>query len=106
MPREGDALFPRYARERGADTASQALMKNLRTLTKNPRHVNHSLRHNMKDWLREAGVSVLEQNLILGHTLGGEGDTAYGGDRAKLAVTTKALTKALALSWLRQKPAP
>jgi integrase len=66
LPREVPAVFPRYARERGADTASQSLMKNLRTITQNPRHVNHSLRHNMKDWLREAGVSVLEQNLILG----------------------------------------
>ncbi len=73
-------------------------MKNLRTVTKNPRHVDHSLRHNMKDWLREAGVSVLEQNLILGHTLGGEGDTAHGGEKAKLAVTSKALAHALLLA--------
>ena len=44
-------LFPKYARENGPDAASAALMKHLRTVTKNPRHVVYSLRHNMKDWL-------------------------------------------------------
>ncbi|MBR2575007.1 MAG: tyrosine-type recombinase/integrase [Loktanella sp.] len=97
LPREGRALFPRYSGKRGGDGASQVLMKHLRTITKNPRHTNHSLRHNMKDWLVTADVPELVQNLLLGHTLGGEGNTAYGGDRAKLVVTTKALKKALGL---------
>ncbi|SMR83291.1 Phage integrase family protein [Aliiroseovarius halocynthiae] len=90
---EATPLFHTYAKPRGADGASQALMKHLRKVTTNPRHTNHSLRHSMKDWLREAGVPTLEQNLILGHTLGGEGDTAYGGELAKLRVTHKALLK-------------
>ncbi|MGR3621043.1 site-specific integrase [Pseudophaeobacter sp.] len=94
---DGPALFPTYAKPRGADGASQALMKHLRAVTSNPRHTNHSLRHSMKDWLREAGVPSLEQNLILGHTLGGEGDTAYGGELAKLRVTQKALQKVVEL---------
>ncbi|OAN69143.1 hypothetical protein A8B83_16500 [Rhodobacteraceae bacterium EhC02] len=97
LPREGRALFPRYSGKRGGDGASQILMKHLRTITKNPRHTNHSLRHNMKDRLVTADVPELVQNLLLGHTLGGEGNTAYGGDRAKLVVTTKALKKALGL---------
>lgn len=97
LPREGRALFPRYSGKRGGDGASQILMKHLRTITTNPRHTNHSLRHNMKDWLVTADVPELVQNLLLGHTLGGEGNTAYGGDRAKLVVTTKALKKALGL---------
>lgn len=68
--RDGEAvpLFPSYAKPRGADGASKALMKHLRKVTNNPRHANHSLRHSMKDWLREAGVPPLEQNLIQGHT--------------------------------------
>lgn len=94
---DGSALFSAYAKPRGADGASQALMKHLRTVTTNPRHTNHSLRHSMKDWLREAGVPPLEQNLILGHTLGGEGDTAYGGEIAKLRVTQRALQKVVEL---------
>lgn len=89
----GSSLFLPYAKPRGADGASQSLMKHLRTVTSNPRHTNHSLRHSMKDCLREAGVPALEQNLILGHTLGGEGDTAYGGELAKLRVTQKALLR-------------
>jgi integrase len=98
LPREGRALFPRYSGKRGGDGASQILMKHLRTITTNPRHTNHSLRHNMKDWLVTADVPELVQNLLLGHTLGGEGNTAYGGDRVKLEVTTKALKKALVSS--------
>jgi integrase len=97
LPREGRALFPRYSGKRGGDGASQVLMKHLRTITTNPRHTNHSLRHNMKDWLVTADVPELVQNLLLGHTLKGEGNTAYGGPRAKLVVTTRALKKALRL---------
>lgn len=97
LPRQGRALFSRYSGKRGGDGASQILMKHLRKITTNPRHVNHSLRHNMKDWLVTADVPELVQNLLLGHTLKGEGNTAYGGPRAKLVVTTRALKKALGL---------
>ncbi|AAV94350.1 tyrosine-type recombinase/integrase [Ruegeria pomeroyi] len=97
LSREGRALFPRYSGKRGGDGASQILMKHLRTITTNPRHTNHSLRHKMKERLVTADVSELVQNFLLGHTLRGEGNTAYGGERAKLVVTTKALKKALGL---------
>lgn len=95
VPREGDMVFPSYGRKRGSDAASAALMKHLRAVSKDPKHVIHSLRHNMKDRLILAEVSSLDQNLILGHTLGGVGDSVYGGRVAKLRATTRAMKKAL-----------
>jgi Phage integrase family. len=94
-PRSGDMLFPLYGRKRGSDAASAALMKHVRAVTKDPKHVIHSLRHNMKDKLVEAEVSSLDQNLILGHAVEGVGDAVYGGAVRKLRVTTKAMKKAL-----------
>jgi integrase len=93
----GDMLFPSYGRRRGSDAASAALMKHLRAVSDNERHVLHSLRHNMKDRLILAEVSSLDQNLILGHALGSVGDRVYGGSVAKLRVTTRAMEKALAV---------
>ena len=55
-------------------------MKHIRVVTKDPKHVVHSLRHNMKDWLILAEVPSLDQNLILGHAVEGVGDSVYGGD--------------------------
>lgn len=94
-PQSGDMLFPKYGRKRGSDAASAALMKHVRAVTKDPKHVIHSLRHNMKDKLVEAEVSSLDQNLILGHAVEGVGDAVYGGAVRKLRVTTKAMKKAL-----------
>ena len=88
-------LFARYGREGGPVAASAALMKHVRKVTANPRHVVHSLRHNLKDVLIEAEIPTLEQNLILGHVLGGVGDRVYGGAPAKLRATKRALEKAL-----------
>lgn len=56
---ESVMLFPSYGRERGSDAASAALMKHIRAVTKDPKHVIHSLRHNMKDRLILAEVSLL-----------------------------------------------
>lgn len=95
LPREGNMVFPSYGRDRGPDAASAALMKHLRRVTDNPKHVVHSLRHNMKDSLILAEVSSLDQNLILGHALGGVGDRVYGGGLAKLRMTTKAMKRAM-----------
>jgi integrase len=92
------ALFPRYFGGKGPTAASQVLMNRVRQVTKDRRHVVHSLRHNMKDRLWLAEVSQLDQNLILGHSLGGVGDRTYGGDPAKLRVTTRAMKKAFGLS--------
>lgn len=97
LAREGVMLFPTYGRKRGSDAASAALMKHLRQVSADGKHVIHSLRHNMKDRLILAEVSSLDQDLILGHALGGVGDRVYGGDTAKLRQTTKAMRKALGL---------
>ncbi len=85
-------LFPRYARERGADAASAILMKHLRKITTNRRHVVHSLRHSMKDKLRLTGADKVVQDLILGHASTSIGEI-YGSEKARLEVAHKALLK-------------
>ena len=95
--KEGPMLFPSYGRKRGSDAASAALMKHVRRVTPDPKHVVHSLRHHMKDLLVEAEVSSLDQNLILGHAIEGVGDAVYGGEMRKLRQTTRALSKALGI---------
>lgn len=97
VPLVGDALFPTYGKKRGSDSASAALIKQLRRVTLDEKHVIHSLRHNMKDKLIEAEVSSIDQNLILGHALTGVGDRTYGGETARLRAITKAMQKALGL---------
>lgn len=89
---DGETLFPRYARPRGADAASAILMKHLRKVTTNPRHVVHSLRHSMKDRLREAGVEKTIQDIVLGHASSSIGEI-YGSEAAKLTVAHRALLK-------------
>ncbi len=91
-------LFPRYAHDGGPDAVSAALMKHLRELTTNRRHVVYSLRHNMKDLLVMAGVPERDEHRILGHALGGVGNRVYGGDEAKLKAATEAMRKAIALA--------
>ncbi|WP_169053171.1 tyrosine-type recombinase/integrase [Falsirhodobacter xinxiangensis] len=100
LPREEHAVFPRYAKHRGPDAASAILMKHLRKFTDDKRHTVHSLRHNMKDWLADAGVEEKTQNLLLGHTLGGIGDRVYGSDPQRLRQTTSGLRAALKKSML------
>lgn len=95
LPREGDMLFPSYGRKRGSDAASAALMKHVRAVTVDPKHVVHSLRHNMQDSLVLAEVSALDRKLILGHAVEGVGDSVYGGAVRKLRQTTRAMKKAL-----------
>lgn len=91
---EGETmLFPRYARPRGMDALSQVLnAKHLRTITTNPKHVVHSLRHNMKDALRLADVEKVVQDLILGHAPPSVGEI-YGSEAAKLKVLYRAMIK-------------
>ncbi len=88
-------LFPKYAHEAGPDAVSAALMKHVRTITKDSRHVVNSLRHNMKDWLVLAGTSERVENRIMGHTVRGIGDRVYGGNDAKLKVAYEAMEKAV-----------
>mgnify|MGYP000150306525 CR=1 FL=1 len=95
--RGGAMLFPSYGRPRGSDAASAALMKHVRAVTPDSKHVVHSLRHNMKDALILAEVPSLDQNLILGHVLSDVGDRTYGGKPARLRKTTWAMKRALGI---------
>lgn len=93
---EGEAmLFPKYAYAGGPDAASAAMMKHLRAVTKDKRHVVYSLRHNMKDLLALADTSERIENRIMGHTVGGLGDRVYGGNDAKLKLAYEAMVKAV-----------
>ncbi len=85
----GDPLYPAYGRPRGADSASQALIKHLRTITEDTRHTVHSTRHAMKDRLRLAGVDPVVQKFALGHAVAGVGET-YGGPEARLQLVSEA----------------
>ncbi|MER8745532.1 MULTISPECIES: hypothetical protein [unclassified Mesorhizobium] len=69
-------------------------MKHVRIVTDDRKKVVHSLRHNMKDTLRRGDVDRDKQNLILGHTLGGDGET-YGGPEGRLEEATRAMRMAI-----------
>jgi len=61
-------LFPTYARPRGSDAASAMLMKRLRTQIEDKKITIHSLRHRMKDKLRNTGCPEAISLAILGHS--------------------------------------
>ena len=61
-------LFPRYAKERGGDNCSAMLMKRLRTIITDKKPTMHSLRHRMKDKLRNTGCPEAISLAILGHS--------------------------------------
>ena len=63
-----EAIFTRYARPRGADSASQMLMKRLRKLVKDPKKSIHSLRHAQADALRNSGCPEELKKAIQGHS--------------------------------------
>ncbi|WP_171234256.1 tyrosine recombinase XerC [Ruegeria sp. HKCCA6837] len=90
----GDPLFPSYGRPRGADSASQVLIKHLRTITPDNRLTVHSTRHAMKDRLRLAGVDPVVQKFALGHAASGVGET-YGGPEARLKLVPEAFEKVM-----------
>ena len=71
-------LFPRYAEARGPDSLSQALMKHLKEVRENNRQTVHSLRHSLKDGLRNTGAPNDLQNAILGHELSRKVHGTYG----------------------------
>jgi integrase len=60
-------LFPQYAKERGRDNCSAMLMKRLRTIITDKKLTMHSLRHRMKDKLRNTGCPEAISMAILGH---------------------------------------
>ena len=88
---DGEAIFTRYARSRGADSTSQMLMKRLRKVVKDPKKTIHSLRHSMKDSLRNSSCPEELGKALLGHS---DGSVAarYGSGFA-LEVMREALAK-------------
>lgn len=61
-------LFPQYVRERGNDTCSQTLMKRLRRVVTDKKKTAYSLRHRMKDLLRDTDCPESLSREIMGHT--------------------------------------
>ncbi len=86
--------FPGYADGKGMDRLSQALSKRVRRFSKDPKHVPYSLRHNMKDRMRQAEVFPETARAIEGHSYGGGQDASYGG-AIPLEQMKRALEKAL-----------
>jgi hypothetical protein len=70
--------FPKYAQTNRHDLFSANMMKRLRKHTKDSRHSLYSLRHTMKDALRDADVSLDLQEAILGHSTGSGSQANYG----------------------------
>lgn len=88
-------LFIDYGGSNGPTNASSSLMRHVRMETDNPRHVVHSLRHNMSDWILASGASDTVKNLILGHSIKGVGERTYGSTHARLQALTIAMKKAI-----------
>ena len=69
-PSDTDPIFPAYAKPRGSNKASAMLMKRLRTVIPDKKITMHSLRHRMKDKLRNTGCPENLSMEILGHAQG------------------------------------
>jgi integrase len=65
---DADPVFVRYSAKRGNDRASAMLMKRLRTRIKDNKKTIHSLRHTMKDGLRNTDCPEHLSRAILGHS--------------------------------------
>jgi integrase len=86
-----DPIFPAYAKPRGNDSASAMLMKRLRTVITDKKITMHSLRHRMKDKLRNSGCPENLSMEILGHSQGSVASN-YGAGYA-IEVMRDALVK-------------
>ena len=75
------------------NAASRILARHIDKVTTDPKVVAHSLRGNLKDLLRDAGVSVELNNYITGHTQANAVAGGYGGGHS-MAVRLDALNKA------------
>ena len=60
-------IFEAYGRPRGSDAASGMLMKHLRQVVEDPKVTIHSIRHRMKDRLRNTGCPEAISRELLGH---------------------------------------
>jgi integrase len=87
-------LFPRYGVPRGSDKASGVLMKHVRKVAPEKSVSVHSLRHNLKDRLRLAGVPEGVHDMILGHSSGRISEV-YGGPEVRLKLARDGLERAL-----------
>ena len=65
---QSSPVFEKYARDRGSDAASAMLMKHVRKVTTDKKITLHSLRHRMKDKLRNSGCPEHLSMAILGHS--------------------------------------
>lgn len=91
-----EAVFPRYGRSGGSDAASAALMKALRKAgITDKRKSIHSIRHSVKQALRDVGCPKDVRDAIQGHAHNSVAEN-YGTGHS-LEVMTGWLTKALAL---------
>lgn len=65
---DSEPVFTKYARQRGSDAASAMMMKHVRKITDDKKITLHSLRHRMKDKLRNSGCPEHLSMAILGHS--------------------------------------
>lgn len=87
--------FPRYCGEGGMDRLSAAFNKRVRQHTSDPKHSTYSLRHNMKDRMREAEIYPDTAKAIEGHAFSMGQDASYGAG-VGLRKKSEALERALA----------
>lgn len=76
--RNGEALFPSYAATNRHDAFSQAVRTRLRKHTTDRKHTIYSLRHLMKDALRNAEVGERVELALLGHSNERTSSAQYG----------------------------
>jgi len=86
-----DPVFPRYARTNGNTSLSAMMMKHFRKAITDPKKSLHSLRHRMKDALRNTGCGDELGKSILGHTTSGV--SARYGSGHSVGVMREALEK-------------
>ena len=87
---------------KAARAASQACGRQLEKIERQPRQVTHSLRGNLKDLLRDVGVSKELNNYITGHGQGDVGGDRYGKGHS-IAVRYEALNK-VGHPWIQPYP--
>jgi integrase len=90
---DNQPIFDAYARAGGNTALSAILMKHLRVVVKEPRKSIHSLRHKMKDDLRNSGCDSSLADAVLGHTTAGVGSRYGSGYNAET------MREALAKTW-------
>ena len=80
---DNEPLFGAYARPNGNTALSATLMKHLRKVITTKQKSIHSLRHKMKDDLRNSGCDSSLADAILGHSTAGVGSRYGSGYNAQ-----------------------